>query len=61
MHRLISCPTRQEVGDGEDGEKKSSEEQQEVEQRSDDEFNKFMGNPSMEAAIKLGKNIANIV
>ena len=61
MHRLISCPTRQEVGDGEDGEKKRSEKQQEVERRSDTKFNKFMGSPSMEAAIKLGKNIANTV
>ncbi|CAM0875989.1 unnamed protein product [Alopecurus aequalis] len=49
----------QEGGDGEDGEKKSREEQQEVDWRSDEEFKKFMGNPSIEAAIKLEKQRAD--
>uniref|UniRef100_A0A8R7U4L0 Uncharacterized protein n=1 Tax=Triticum urartu TaxID=4572 RepID=A0A8R7U4L0_TRIUA len=49
----------QEGGDGEDGEKKSRDEQQEVDWRSDEEFKKFMGNPSIEAAIKLEKKRAD--
>lgn len=49
----------QEGGDGEDGEKKSRDEQQEVDWRSDEVFKKFMGNPSIEAAIKLEKKRAD--
>jgi hypothetical protein len=49
----------QEGGDEEDGEKKRREEQQEVDWRSDEEFKKFMGNPSIEAAIKLEKQRAD--
>ncbi|KAF7047657.1 hypothetical protein CFC21_056551 [Triticum aestivum] len=49
----------QEGGDGEDSEKKSRDEQQEVDWRSDEEFKKFMGNPSIEAAIKLEKKRAD--
>ncbi|XP_044980203.1 probable zinc metalloprotease EGY3, chloroplastic isoform X1 [Hordeum vulgare subsp. vulgare] len=48
-----------EGGDGEDSEKKSRDEQQEVDWRSDEEFKKFMGNPSIEAAIKLEKKRAD--
>ncbi|KAI4963686.1 hypothetical protein ZWY2020_011194 [Hordeum vulgare] len=48
-----------EGGDGEDSEKKNRDEQQEVDWRSDEEFKKFMGNPSIEAAIKLEKKRAD--
>ncbi|CAN6315410.1 unnamed protein product [Urochloa humidicola] len=50
-----------EGGQGEgDGEaKRSTDEQQEVDWRSDEEFKKFMGNPSIEAAIKLEKKRAD--
>lgn len=44
-------------GDGEEAKKK--EEQQEVDWKSDEEFKKFMGNPSIEAAIKLEKKRAD--
>lgn len=45
----------QEVG----GDKGSEEEQQEVDWKTDEEFKKFMGNPSIEAAIKLEKKRAD--
>ena len=50
-----------EGGEGEgDGEaKRSTDEQQEVDWKSDEEFKKFMGNPSIEAAIKLEKKRAD--
>lgn len=44
-------------GDGE--EERRKEEQQEVDWKSDAEFKKFMGNPSIEAAIKLEKKRAD--
>lgn len=46
-------------GGGDDVENKSREEQQEVDWRSDEEFKRFMGNPSIEAAIKLEKQRAD--
>jgi len=46
-----------------DGEEKSpsveAQEQQEVDWKTDEEFKKFMGNPSIEAAIKLEKKRAD--
>jgi len=50
-----------EGGEGEgDGEaKRSTDEQQEVDWKSDEEVKKFMGNPSIEAAIKLEKKRAD--
>lgn len=58
-HASVGGGDHQERGDGEDGERKSREEQQEVDWRSDEEFRKFMGNPSIEAAIKLEKQRAD--
>ncbi|KAF7052486.1 hypothetical protein CFC21_060576 [Triticum aestivum] len=49
----------QEGGDDGDDREKSRDEQQEVDWRSDEEFKKFMGNPSIEAAIKLEKKRAD--
>ncbi|KAL5210713.1 hypothetical protein ABZP36_006336 [Zizania latifolia] len=46
-------------GEEGDGGKKSTEEQQEVDWKSDEEFKRFMGNPSIEAAIKLEKKRAD--
>jgi hypothetical protein len=46
-----------EEGDG--GEQRRKDEQQEVDWKSDAEFKKFMGNPSIEAAIKLEKKRAD--
>lgn len=47
-------------GEGDDDEeKRSTDEQQEVDWKSDEEFKKFMGNPSIEAAIKLEKKRAD--
>jgi hypothetical protein len=46
-------------GEGDGEEKRSSDEQQEVDWKSDEEFKKFMGNPSIEAAIKLEKKRAD--
>jgi hypothetical protein len=47
-----------EEGDGEE-EQRRKDEQQEVDWKSDAEFKKFMGNPSIEAAIKLEKKRAD--
>ncbi|KAK1644385.1 hypothetical protein QYE76_062190 [Lolium multiflorum] len=58
-HASVGGGDHQEGGDGEDGARKSREEQQEVDWRSDEEFRKFMGNPSIEAAIKLEKQRAD--
>lgn len=46
-------------GEGDGEEKRSTDEQQEVDWKSDEEFKKFMGNPSIEAAIKLEKKRAD--
>ncbi|TKV91578.1 hypothetical protein SEVIR_9G106000v4 [Setaria viridis] len=46
-------------GDGDGEEKRSTDEQQEVDWKSDEEFKRFMGNPSIEAAIKLEKKRAD--
>ncbi|RLN17659.1 putative zinc metalloprotease EGY3, chloroplastic [Panicum miliaceum] len=46
-------------GEGDGEAKRSTDEQQEVDWKSDEEFKKFMGNPSIEAAIKLEKKRAD--
>jgi hypothetical protein len=46
-------------GRGDGDEKMSTDEQQEVDWKSDEEFKRFMGNPSIEAAIKLEKKRAD--
>ncbi|KAK8527813.1 hypothetical protein V6N13_085621 [Hibiscus sabdariffa] len=44
---------------GENGETEGKEDQQEMDWKTDEEFKKFMGNPSIEAAIKLEKKRAD--
>ncbi|KAL4310758.1 hypothetical protein GQ457_01G000210 [Hibiscus cannabinus] len=44
---------------GENGETEGKEDQQETDWKTDEEFKKFMGNPSIEAAIKLEKKRAD--
>lgn len=46
-------------GGGGGDEKEDQKEQQELDWKTDDEFKKFMGNPSIEAAIKLEKKRAD--
>ncbi|XP_072973184.1 probable zinc metallopeptidase EGY3, chloroplastic [Typha angustifolia] len=46
-------------GGGEGTDEKVQEKQQEVDWKADEEFKKFMGNPSIEAAIKLEKKRAD--
>ncbi|XP_072992566.1 probable zinc metallopeptidase EGY3, chloroplastic isoform X2 [Typha latifolia] len=46
-------------GGGEGTDEKIQEKQQEVDWKADEEFKKFMGNPSIEAAIKLEKKRAD--
>ena len=43
----------------EDPEEKEKEKQQEMDWKTDEEFKNFMGNPSIEAAIKLEKKRAD--
>ena len=42
-----------------ESEAEQSEEQQELDWKTDEDFKKFMGNPSIEAAIKLEKKMAD--
>ncbi|KAL0365283.1 UNVERIFIED_CONTAM: putative zinc metallopeptidase EGY3, chloroplastic [Sesamum angustifolium] len=46
-------------GEGNESEEKEKEKLQEMDWKSDDEFKNFMGNPSIEAAIKLEKKRAD--
>ncbi|KAL0422509.1 UNVERIFIED_CONTAM: putative zinc metallopeptidase EGY3, chloroplastic [Sesamum latifolium] len=46
-------------GEGDESEEKEKEKLQELDWKSDDEFKNFMGNPSIEAAIKLEKKRAD--
>ncbi|KAL6209980.1 hypothetical protein ACLB2K_020918 [Fragaria x ananassa] len=48
----------QKSGEGENGEE-GDEEKQEMDWKTDEEFKRFMGNPSIEAAIKLEKKRAD--
>ena len=48
-----------EKGEEENNEEKEKEKQQEMDWKTDEEFKRFMGNPSIEAAIKLEKKRAD--
>lgn len=48
-----------EIGGNEEGESDEETQKQEVDWKADEEFKKFMGNPSIEAAIKLEKKRAD--
>lgn len=52
-------PDRDEGEEGADGELEKAQQQQEADWKTDEEFKKFMGNPSVEAAIKLEKKRAD--
>ncbi|CAL9037441.1 unnamed protein product [Musa banksii] len=47
------------AGDGGESDEEAQKQQQEVDWKTDEEFKKFMGNPSIEAAIKLEKKRAD--
>lgn len=52
-------PESSHAGQDGDSEEEETQEQQEVDWKADEEFKKFMSNPSIEAAIKLEKKRAD--